>query len=104
MARSRRFPDEFQNELFKCWHKHRQQALWRGEQYELSVEDFFDFWPKELWDKRGRGRNSLCMIRVNDKVAWSKSNCKIVTRLEQLRKTNKRRFQSGPYFSYKARQ
>lgn len=101
MARSRRYADDFQHELFGCWHKHRQQALWRGEEYALTPEDFFALWPPHLWQQRGRGRDDLCLVRIDDTMPWRKNNCQIIQRLEQLRKTNKRRKQRGPYMSYR---
>lgn len=99
----RRFPDDYENQLFKVWHKHRQQARFRNEDYDLTPEDFIALWPKKLWAKRGRSRNSLCLVRVDLALPWSKQNCAVISRLEQLRTTNKRRKETGPYMKYQLR-
>lgn len=97
----RRFPDDHDNEVFKVWHKHRQQALFRCEEYALPPEDFIALWPKKLWEQRGRSRNSLCLIRIDDALPWRRDNCAVISRLEQLRRTNKRRKDQGPYMPFK---
>lgn len=90
-SKSRRFQDDFQHELFLNWHKHRSQARFRGEGYNLKVEDFFKLWQPDLWQRRGRKRDELCLIRQDENTAWSLDNCRVVTRLYQLRRTNSKR-------------
>ena len=101
--KQRRFPDEFQHELFMSWHKHRQQALFRGEDYELEPEQWIELWTPEMWARRGRSRESVCLIRINCTKPWSKENCAIVPRVDQLRRTNANRKQQGPYMSINRR-
>lgn len=95
--RPRRFRDDFLNELFISWHKHRSQARFRGEGYRLSIEDYFKLWPQEQWQQRGRKATNLCLIRKDESKAWSLNNCQVTTRLFQLRRTNAKRKKSGPY-------
>lgn len=87
----RTYPNDFDNERFVAWHKHRCQCRYRKEAYALSVEDWFALWPKKLWERRGRGRNSVCLVRKDNKGSWSLANCEVILRLEQLRRSAKER-------------
>ena len=80
-------PEPYQHELFYAWHKHRSQARYRKEPYELTFEDWQKFWIKqEDFFARGRQPEDLCITRKDPDLAWSADNCEIVTRLEQLRR------------------
>ena len=82
---ARRFPDPIDHERFMAWHKSRQQAIFRNEPWDLTVEDWFELWTKPKWARRGRRRQDLCMIRQDNTISWNIDNCKIVSRLYQLR-------------------
>jgi hypothetical protein len=78
-------PDPHRHEMFTAWHKHRAQARFRKEPYELSFEDFITVWGSYTEFKcRGKTPESLCMTRRIDSGAWSVANCEIITRYEQL--------------------
>lgn len=66
----------------------RARAQWnyRGEDNDLTFEEWCEFWTDELWPQRGRGTNELTLTRKDPEKAWTKSNCEIVTRKEQLRR------------------
>lgn len=83
----RRFPDDFDNQRFLNWHKHRCQCRFRNESYDLTIEDWFALWPKNLWERRGRGRNSVCLVRKDIDLPWSLTNCEVIKRIEQLRRS-----------------
>ena len=99
--KQRRFADDFQHELFNSWHKHRQQALFREEGYNLKPEEWMEFWTPEMWARRGRSRDSVCLVRIDETKSWSKKNCVLMSRLDQLRRTNAKRKQQGPYMAFK---
>ena len=78
-------PDPHRHEMFTAWHKHRAQARFRGETYELTFEDFIQVWGSYTEFKcRGRTPDSLVLTRKIDSGAWSVTNCEIITRYEQL--------------------
>lgn len=82
-------PDPYKHELFYAWHKHRAQCRFRREPYELTFEDWQSIWhdPKEFFN---RGRQPECLILTRKNIAgeWSLDNCEIITRLEQLQRSN----------------
>lgn len=88
-GRIRTYANDFQNNLFICWHRARSQAHYRKEQWELSIEDWFYLWQPDLWARRGKTRNSLCMVRIDRNKSWNLNNVQIITRLAQLRDKNK---------------
>lgn len=93
MPRERRFPDPSDHEKFLVWHKARQQAMYRGEQWQLTPEEFIAVWGQQ-WQFRGRGRTDLCMTRRDNRYPWNLDNCEIITRLTQFRRVGLQRRQS----------
>lgn len=61
------------------------QAKFRGEEWTITEEEWMTtVWPKDLWLRRGRNGEDLCLIRWDAEKAWSKDNVYIVTRRTQL--------------------
>lgn len=80
-----KYPDPFDHVRHNAYLKMRSQAWFRKEPWDLTIEEFFEFWPtEELWSQRGKRANGLCMVRVNTTLPWSKANCRVVERYEQL--------------------
>ena len=78
-------PDPYQHELFYAWHKHRSQARFRKEEYNLTFEDWQLIWinPADFLN-RGRQPEDLVLTRKDHEGAWSIDNCHIITRYEAL--------------------
>ena len=66
--------------------KHRSQCMYRKEPYDLSWEDWNELWTDELFAKRGRGKDDLCLARVNIRDSWNLFNCIVYTRHEHLKR------------------
>jgi len=80
------------NLRFIGWHRSRSQAHYRGETWELTMDDWKEFWPDEsTWQRRGRGRDDLALTRYDPTVGWTRSNTAQVTGLEHCRIRNARR-------------
>jgi len=85
-------PDPVQHEMYYAWAKHRSQANYRGEAYELTFEDWQTIWADpELFLRRGRKPDDVTLTRRDPEQAWSLDNCVVMTRLEHLRKEMARR-------------
>lgn len=80
------FTDPFERERYYAFTKHRAQANFRNEPYELTHEDWCELWPQELFLQRGRGGLDLCLSRQCTACAWSKDNVRVVTRREHLKR------------------
>jgi hypothetical protein len=84
-------PDFLQHEIYYAWHKHRSQAKYRNEVYDLTWEDWQEIWSNtDLFLRRGRKSTDLTLTRIDDDGAWSMDNIQIMTRLEQLQKARLR--------------
>lgn len=88
-------PDPWLHDQYYAWHKHRSQAIYRGEGYEFTWEDWQHFWfQDDAWQRRGRGRDSLVLTRIDPDLPWHRDNCTMMTRLEHLRQ-KARKSQTG---------
>ena len=89
MAWYKLYPEKFDRDRNLTWHRMRAQARHRGEAWDLSFEDYCEFWPtEELWRLRGRASDALCMTRLDPNGAWSRDNCVVLPRLDQARYKN----------------
>lgn len=73
----------FKHSMYMPWQQAKAQAKFRGEDFELEFEDYYEFWQKD-WDNRGRLPDNMCMTRIDSEGAWSRDNCLIITRREHL--------------------
>ena len=80
----RKFKDEFEHQKHWGFLRWRAQCKYRGEEVDMTMEEYFDFWPNDLWVQRGRQPDSLVMVRLDVEKPWSTANCVIVTRYQQL--------------------
>lgn len=86
------YSDPFDHSRHKPFLRSRSQAVYRQETWELSFQDWCDFWnTEELWRQRGRSRSSLCLVRIDNEQPWSRSNCCLLPRINQLIITGRRR-------------
>lgn len=74
-------PDPVRHNKHIAWARARAQAHFRGEEYNLTFEDWEKAWADE-WHLRGRGADNLFLVRKCDKLAWSITNVETVTRPE----------------------
>jgi hypothetical protein len=78
-------PDPVDHDKYYAWQKHKAQAKYRKEEYNLSWECWKEIWPNELFLQRGRDPENVCMIRLDLSQPWQLGNVEVVTRLEHLR-------------------
>lgn len=83
-TRDRVGDDHVQQDKYYAYLRHRAQARFRSEPYELTWEQWDRAWTPELWAQRGRSVDSYCIIRINPRLSWNESNIAIITRREQL--------------------
>ena len=79
-------PDPFTREKYYAWHKHRAQARYRNEAYDLTFEDWQTLWSDEDFLKRGRGNHCLSLCRLHSKDSWNINNVEIITRMEHKKR------------------
>jgi len=81
-------PDPLTHDKHYAYLKHRSQAIYRGDDYNLTWEDWQELWPDELFLQRGRSSDSLCLMLVDRDCAWDMDNVEMVTRAELTRRTH----------------
>jgi len=91
-------PDEYKHNMYVPWMKMKAQANFRGEEWDLDFEDYYNAWHGK-WDQRGRSSEQLCMTRKAYDEAWSKDNIEIITRKEHCSKQKqwKYNFDAGQF-------
>jgi hypothetical protein len=79
-------PDPITHDKYYAWLKHRSQARYRGEDYELTWEDWQTLWTNELWSQRGKSNESVCLARKDFTEGWDPANVEIIPRIDQIRR------------------
>jgi len=83
-------PCPIRRDKYYGWLKHRAQARYRNEYYDLEFEQFESLWKdNENWFNRGKTATNLCMSLIDYAQGWTFNNIEVITRLEQLRKPKK---------------
>lgn len=67
-----------ERDIYYGWLKHRAQARFRGEEHDLTPEQWRELWPKETWLNRGRAPECDMLVRIDVTGAWTLNNVKIV--------------------------
>jgi hypothetical protein len=81
-------PDPIKHAQFIAWHRQRSQAIYRGEEYTLTYEEFMTLWA-DKWQQRGRKIDDYCLSRRNPALPWDINNTILITRREHLTKPRK---------------
>lgn len=68
-----------------AWHRMRAQAAYRGEDWDLTFEQFQEIWSTH-WHQRGRGSDDYCLTRTDYTQPWSPDNIEVLPRRLQLRR------------------
>ena len=77
-------PDPITHDKYYAYLKHKAQAKYRGEAYDLTWEDWTEFWEGDRWFQRGRKGEDLCLRQIDQSLGWSRDNCEVVTRREHF--------------------
>jgi len=85
-----------QRDKYYAWLKHKSQAAYKSEAYFLTWEDWQQLWPNELWFKRGRKIDDLCLTRPTFEGPWSMQTVEVTTRRKHFdyKKANKKNVRS----------
>ena len=85
-------PDPVDHLLYIQCQRARAQANYRGEGWTITEEEFIAMWRKDnLYLKRGKGPEDLCLTRKDEEKPWTMDNVYIIQRLEHYRYCNKKK-------------
>lgn len=79
-------PDPLTREKYYAWLKHRCQARFRNQLYDLTWEQWQCLWTDDLYAQRGRKKQDLCISRVDMRLGWCIDNVDIISRDQQLKR------------------
>jgi hypothetical protein len=79
-------PCPIRHRLYVACQKARAQAWHRGQQWEITEQQFIELWMKDdRYKSRGRAPQDLLMTRRNKQTAWTINNIQFMTRRDHLR-------------------
>ena len=84
-----RLPWTFERRRRLAFHRHRAQALFRGEGYEITEDYWNSVWTEDRFQLRGMRAECLCLTRRNINKPWAPGNLALMTRQVQLNINNK---------------
>jgi hypothetical protein len=84
-------PTPEQRDKYYAWLKHRAQARYRGEQYDLTWEQWDNLWTSDLFANRGKRADNWVIMRNKLSDSWNINNCEIVLRSDQLKRNGEYR-------------
>jgi len=84
-------PDPIDHDKYYAYSKHKSQAKFRNEDYELTWDDWISIWPHHIWLQRGRGSDDLCLSRLDFSEGWTMDNLEVIPRLTHLKKPSPKR-------------
>jgi len=87
-------PDETVRDQYYAHLKHRAQARFRGEEYNLTWEDWQELW-RCCWQCRGRKATELSLYRIDNKLPWDTSNVVVVENALKAQYYQKDRVKGG---------
>lgn len=73
-------PDPVRHEQYVAWHRARAQCRFRGEPWNLTFDEWVEFWGAD-WSRRGRGPGQVRMTRRDWNQPWQKDN---MVKMEQI--------------------
>ena len=84
-----RLPWTFERQRRLAYHRHKAQAVFRGEEYLISEQYWNTIWTEDRFQLRGMRAECLCLTRRNHLEAWRPGNLALMTRQVQLNINNK---------------
>ena len=96
MAGKKKITDPLLHARHLGFHRSRCQAKFRGEDWQLTEQDWNAIWTPERWRRRGRHIDDLCLCLIDEFGAWTTDNVIMLTRHTQLKIKNLK-FHNMPY-------
>ena len=87
-----RLKPEFDVKRKQVWARARAQAEYRGEIWDLDFDSFCRIMTEDVWQRRGRDSDSLCLCMYDPEQGWRVGNIALLTRKMMITQAIKRRF------------
>jgi hypothetical protein len=73
-------PCPVRHDKYYAWLKHRSQANYRKEPYTLTWDQWETLWTDDLFLRRGKGPDSVCLTQLDRSIGWTIDNVEIIVR------------------------
>lgn len=83
----RTYKDDRTHSMYRCFVQQRNQAVWRGEEWEMEFEEWKDLWDPHF-ENRGRKKDNHGMTRIDINAPWAVGNVEVMKRVEILAKNS----------------
>ena len=82
------YKDDFSHARHYGFLKTRTSVKTRGENWQLSIEEYFQLWNDEdKWNRRGKNSDSYVLTRRDRDRDWTFDNCEVILRRTLLSRT-----------------
>jgi len=89
-------PDPLRHEKYYAYLKHKSQAQYRKEEYKLTWPEWESIWQDDdTWFARGRGRNDICLAKLDRSKPWEWDNVKLMKRIDYLQMPREFKVKNG---------
>jgi hypothetical protein len=79
-------PDPIDHRLYNDCQRARAQAWYRGEDWYITEEEYIRLWREDdRYLKKGRTRESVCLVKIDKDLDWTLDNVHFITRLEHFK-------------------
>lgn len=79
-------PDPAKKQLHTDYLRHKAQAKYRKEDFDLTLDEYIEIWMKDDNHlNKGRSPHNVCLSRKDPDGAWTKDNVEIMSRAEHFR-------------------
>lgn len=83
------YMDPVKHDQHWAWLRKKAQAVFRGEQWTLTIEQWFKLWDDSAqWENRGRHKNSSAVFMQDPDLGWHIWNVEVCNRSNRLRELN----------------
>lgn len=87
------YKDDFSHARHYGFLKTRSSARSRGEDWQLTIEEYFALWEDEdVWNQRGKSTDSYVLTRRDRDRPWTLENSEVIRRRTLLSRTRHGKF------------
>ena len=85
----KKLPWTFERLRHLAYQRHKAQAQYRGEGFDLTEEYWNTIWTEEYFNRRGMKADDICLTRKDHTQPWAPGNLCLIRRQLQLEINNK---------------
>jgi len=84
-----KLPWTFERLRHLAYQRHKAQAVFRGEGFDITEEYWNEIWTETRFNQRGMKANDICLTRRDHEKPWAQGNLCLLFRQQQLQINSK---------------